>query len=146
MRSSYCTITLFIGAFGLVNAIPTCPLEFMSDDVRIEDQQNLDQSINRLTTVQHDQTRCVTLTVSNSESYAYKIDLLQLLKINSNFVMIGQGLQQVRLHCTGNSSATDNPLSGLEYVGFYQVAFYDCKIPLWVENVTHIDMEKVIFR
>lgn len=146
MRSYYCTISLFIGMLGLVNAIPTCPLEMMSDAVRIEDQQNLDQSINRLTSVQHDQTRCVTLTVSNSVNYTYKIDLLQLLKINSNFVMIGQGLQQVRLHCTGNSSATDNPLSGLEYVGFYQVAFYDCKIPLWVENVTHIDMEKVIFR
>ena len=132
---------------GLVNAIPTCPLGMMSNDrVKIDDQQNLDQSINHLTSVPYNQSRCVTLTVSYRENYTYKIDLLQLLKIQSNFVMIGQGLKQVRLDCTGNVNDTDNPLSGLEYVGFYRIAFYDCKIPLWIENVTHVDIEEVIFR
>ena len=146
MRSDYLTITLFIEVLGLVNAIPTCPLEMISDDFKIDDQQNLDQSINHLTSVPYDQSRCVTLTVSYKENYTYKIDLLKLLKIQSNFVMIGQSLKQVRLDCTGNMNDTGNPLSGLEYVGFYRMAFYDCKIPLLIENVTHIDIEEVTFR
>lgn len=146
MRSKYCTITLLIGALKLANAIPMCPTHMTSSDIKIDGQQNLDQSISHLTSVPYEQSRCVALEILNRENYSYRINLVELLKIKSNFVIIGLSPQQVILDCTDASNNTDNPLSGLEYVGFYRIAFCDCKIPLWVENVANVDIKEVTFR
>ena len=145
MRSPGYAIALFI-TLRLASAIPTCPTQMMSSEVRVDDQQSLDQSISNLTSVPHDQSKCVTLIIRNRENYTYRIDLVELLIIKSNFVIIGLSLQQVKLDCKDTLNDTDNPLSGLEYVGFYRIAFYDCKLPLWMENITSVDMEEVTFR
>ncbi|XP_065897582.1 uncharacterized protein [Dysidea avara] len=54
------------------------------------------------------------------------------------------GLQHVVFECVdmGNMPV---PLSGLDYVGFYRLSFRNCKIPLWIENVTRVVMEDVRF-
>lgn len=143
---SYIT-TFFIGILRLTIASPTCPTQMLSNDVyRINDQQDLDQAVLNLTNVNYSQLNCATLSISNRENYSYKIDLVELLKIKSNFVITGLGLQPVKLNCMGISNDTNNPLSDLNYVGFYRLTFYDCKIPLWIENVVTVDMEEVTFR
>ena len=94
----------------------------------------------------YNELKCVTLTILNRDNHPYKINLVELLKIKTSFVISGLGLQQVRLDCTGTSNDTDSPLSGLMYVGFYRLAFHDCTVPLWIENVATIKMEEVTFR
>ena len=140
------SILVLIAILELINATPTCPMQMMSGDVRIDDQEKLDQAINNLTGVQYKKLECVKLNILNMKNRSYKIDLVELLKIKSNFVIAGLGLKQISLECTGTSNDTDSPLSGLEYVGFHRIAFYNCKVPLWVENVVTVEMEEVMFQ
>ena len=138
-------IMLLIGLLRLTNATPACPTAMTSNTIKIGDQKNLNETIWELISAQYNQSKCVTLLL-NKENY--KINLVELLKINgSNFVIIGGGLKRVRLDCADAQNAdTNHSLSDLEYVGFHRLAFYGCKIPLWVENVASFNMEEVTFR
>lgn len=143
---TFCTVTLLIVLLRLANTTPTCPTRLVSNNVQIDGQEKFNQTISQLIAAPYDHSKCVVLNVIAIGENYYKINLVELLKIKNNFVISGVG-QQVRLDCTGSSNGTTaNPLSGLQYVGFYQLSFYDCSIPLWVENVTTIDMEEVTFR
>ena len=128
----------------MINATPMCPTQTVSSEIRIDGQEILDRAINNLTGAPYNETECMTLTMVNS-NHPYKINLVELFKIKTNFVMVGLG-QQVRLDCIGSSNDTDSPLSGLVYVGFHRLAFYSCNVPLWIENVATVEMEEVIFR
>ena len=55
------------------------------------------------------------------------------------------GLQRVMFECV-DMSDMPVPLSGLDYVGFYRLSFRNCKIPLWIENVSSVVIEDVRFR
>ena len=147
MGNIYCIVTLLIGMLGVLrtaDATPSCPTQMAGNAVKIDGQEDLNQAVINLTVPQSSQSNCVTITISNRENYT--INLVELLKIKSNFVIIGQSLSQVRLNCAGISNDTNSPLSGLQYVGFHRLAFYDCNIPLWMENITTVDMEEVTFR
>ena len=147
MMSVFCTVLLLIGVFRLTNTTPTCPIQnLMSKDIRIDGQEILDRAINILSGARYNVSECVTLTILNSENHSYTINLVELFKIKTNFVMVGLGRHQVRLDCTGSMNDTDSPLSGLVYVGFHRLAFYHCNVPLWVENVANVEMEEVTFR
>jgi len=86
--------------------IPMCLTQLESSIVRIDNQEDLDGVVGSLNDVHYNQSKCVTLNIHDRENYSYKIDLVELLKISSNFVITGLGLQQVKLKCTGASNDT----------------------------------------
>ena len=123
------------------SATPFCPPHTISGTALVSNQQEL---IDSLTGVVYSQLNCVIFSVSSTTDH-YTVDLTQLLALQVNFVIMSAGLQHVVFECVdmGNMPV---PLSGLDYVGFYRLSFRNCKIPLWIENVTRVVMEDVRFR
>ncbi|XP_065897579.1 uncharacterized protein [Dysidea avara] len=120
---------------------PSCSSHTVSSTVMINSQQEL---IDSLTAgVVYSQLNCVIFSVSSITDH-YTVDLTQLLALQVNFVIMSAALQHVVFECVdmGNMPV---PLSGLDYVGFYRLSFRNCKIPLWIENVTSVVMEDVRF-
>ena len=64
------SVLVLIAILGLMNATPMCPVEMMSSDIRIDDQEKLEQAINNLTSVKYNKLECV-----NS---IWKIDQIKL--------------------------------------------------------------------